>query len=231
MTQSSSRALWTQVACLTLWPLSLPAGVPDPAANLLACRQGRPSCDRSRLSLSELTEVARADHARNVADCRNGLVACDRSKLSREEATALAVAEHDRNVSRCTDGIGVCDASRLTVAEARDVAAAGRRQQVADCRDGLGICDNAALTGAERADVAAGARERMVSDCRDGVGTDHVTLTRVSGDWASTAEPLGLHERLGRLRPLEARPAGGDRGERRRARAQPGRVPGRRKRL
>jgi hypothetical protein len=31
MTQTSSKALWTQVDCLSLWPLSLLSGVPDPA--------------------------------------------------------------------------------------------------------------------------------------------------------------------------------------------------------
>ncbi len=36
MTQSFSRARWTQVACLSLWPLSLLAGVPDLGANLQA---------------------------------------------------------------------------------------------------------------------------------------------------------------------------------------------------
>jgi len=51
----------------------------DPAANLQACKQGRISCDRSRLTLSELTEVARADHARNVSDCRNAFASCDPS--------------------------------------------------------------------------------------------------------------------------------------------------------
>jgi hypothetical protein len=82
------------------------AGAPDPAANLQACKQGRPSCDRSQLTLSDLTEVARADHARNVSDCRNKLASCDPSRLNPAEAVALAVAEHDRNVSNCTEGIG-----------------------------------------------------------------------------------------------------------------------------
>jgi hypothetical protein len=85
-------------------------------------------CDRSRLTLSEMTEVAQADHARNVEACRRGLEACDRSTLTRREAVALAVAEHDRNVSDCTGGMGsACenawssrDRSRLTPS---DVAA------------------------------------------------------------------------------------------------------------
>jgi hypothetical protein len=66
------------VAGLSLWPASTWAESSNAAANLLACKQGRAVCDSSRLSLAELTEVARADHARNVVECRNGLAACDR---------------------------------------------------------------------------------------------------------------------------------------------------------
>ena len=49
-----------------LWIADLGAGPsPDLAANLLACRQGSAACDRSQLTLLEMTEVARADHARD----------------------------------------------------------------------------------------------------------------------------------------------------------------------
>ena len=69
MTRTFSRAPWTQVACLCLWPLSLLAGVPDPAANLPAgarermvsdcwdgvgeCTKGRGYGDPSRLTPAE----------------------------------------------------------------------------------------------------------------------------------------------------------------------------------
>src|SRR5437867_850645 len=98
-----SRTLWAQVACLSLWPVLLSAGTPDPTGNLLACKKGWPSCDRSRLTLSEVTEVAVADRARNVWNCRNGMNSCDRSKLTPAEAIALAVELYDRNVSSCRD--------------------------------------------------------------------------------------------------------------------------------
>src|SRR6187397_1812995 len=120
----------TIVAGVSLWPALLLAGPLDPAANLLACKQGPASCDRSRLSLSERTAVARADHARDVSDCRKGREACDRSRLNPAETTALAVAEHDSNVENCTDRIGACDPSRLARAEARDVQTAARRARV-----------------------------------------------------------------------------------------------------
>jgi len=122
MKATLSRTLWTHVACLSLWPVFLLAGTPDPVANLSACKKGWSTCERSHLTASELTEVARADHARNVVACRRGAEECDLSGLGPAEAVALAVAEHDRNVSSCTDGIGACDQSALTPAEARDVA-------------------------------------------------------------------------------------------------------------
>ena len=178
MTKILSRNL-ALVACVSLWPASVWAGPSDAPENLLACKQGQESCDRSRLSLAELTEVARADHARDVADCRNDRAACDRSRLSPAETAALAVAEHDRNVSNCTDKIGACDPSRLTPVEARDVEAAARRRRMSNCKDGIGACDETGFTGTERADVAAVARERMVWDCQNGAAEcDRSRLTR-----------------------------------------------------
>ena len=58
---------------------------------------------------------------------------------------------------------------------------------VSDCRDGTGQCDHS------RADAAGGARR---------------------GARRAPAQPRRLHERLRRMRPLEARPAGDDRGGR-----------------
>jgi len=83
VTKTSSTRAWLYLACLSLWPASLLAGAPASTPNFLACKQGASSCDRSRLTLSESTELARADHARNVGDCRNALAGCDRSRLSR----------------------------------------------------------------------------------------------------------------------------------------------------
>jgi len=61
------------------------AGTPDTASNLRACRNRQPECDRSLLTLSEVSDLARADHARNVTDCRNAVAACDRSSFGLAE--------------------------------------------------------------------------------------------------------------------------------------------------
>jgi hypothetical protein len=118
MTKTFSRVLWAQVTCLGFWPVLLLAGAPDPAANLQACKQGRPSCDRSQLGQQETIEVDLALHTRNMAECRGGGEGCDYSLLSPPEAAALAAAERLRNYTACVKGRGYCDRSRLTPAEA-----------------------------------------------------------------------------------------------------------------
>ena len=104
---------------LSALPVLLLAGTTDQAANLFACRSGGPSCERSRLTEMQLTEVTRAERARNVSSCRNGLSSCDQSQLSEAEAITVAVAAYDRNVSNCTAGLTPCDPSGLTRSEAR----------------------------------------------------------------------------------------------------------------
>ena len=94
--------------CRPLARLAL-GGTPDPAANLFACRNGWPSCDRSRLTLPEMTELALAERARNVSNCRSGLSPCEQRKLTEAESIAVAVAAYDRNVSNCTAGFSPCD--------------------------------------------------------------------------------------------------------------------------
>jgi hypothetical protein len=101
------------------------AGAPDPALNLQACKNRWPGCDRTRLTLVELTEVAHAAHMREVSDCRNGLVSCDPARLTPAEAIALAVARHDGNVVDCKEGIGACDHTRLTQGSSADSSPSG----------------------------------------------------------------------------------------------------------
>ena len=112
---------WALVACLTLWPVLALAQSANLPQNLAACKDGSESCDPSKLSAAQLTEVARAAHVRNVAKCRDGYASCDRSKLSAPEAIALAVADHQRNVNDCNDGMQSCDRSKLTALEGRQV--------------------------------------------------------------------------------------------------------------
>ena len=109
--------LWAPVACLSLWPVLAFAQSPDLSQNLEACKAGRETCDRSRLSAPQLAEVALASHGRNVANCRNHYDSCDRSKLTASEAREMTVAEQQRNFTACKDGTGACDRSRLTLSE------------------------------------------------------------------------------------------------------------------
>lgn len=146
--------IWAHVAWLSLLPVFLFAGPLDPAANLSACKNGWPSCERSRLTLVEMTEVALAGHMRNVSNCRNGLNPCDQWKLTKVEAIAVAVAVYDRNLSNCKAGLNPCAHSRLTRSEAREVAVAEHQRQVSHCKDGTGPCDPSTLTELEVADVA-----------------------------------------------------------------------------
>src|SRR6266699_2847915 len=89
--------IWGYVAWLSLLPVSLLAGTPDPAANLSACKNGWPSCEASLLNPVEVTEVAAAKRARNAWNCRNDVGSCDRSKLTEAEGIAVAVSAYDRN--------------------------------------------------------------------------------------------------------------------------------------
>ncbi len=107
-------------ACFSFGPILLFAQSSGPTQNLDDCKAGREACDRSKLSTSEVADVALAQRARNLSNCRNGFDPCDRSKLTPREATALAVADHERDVSDCTSGMGSCDPSKLTPSEALD---------------------------------------------------------------------------------------------------------------
>ena len=108
------------LAGLSLLPVLLLAATPDPAANLSACKNGWPACERSLLTQMELTAVTLAEHARNLSICRSGLSSCDQSQLTEAEAIAVAVAAYDRNVSNCKAGFNPCDQSRLTRSEAHE---------------------------------------------------------------------------------------------------------------
>src|SRR5947207_14919589 len=70
MKVSLRKCLLVQVACLGLWPILLFAQSPDLAQNLVDCRNGRETCDPSKLSPSQSADVALAGHGRNVSNCR-----------------------------------------------------------------------------------------------------------------------------------------------------------------
>src|SRR5579872_6141359 len=105
--------LWTQLACLMLWSALSLAQSSDPRQNLEACKAGRDTCDRSKLSPAQAAELDATSRERNVSNCRNGFDSCDHAKLTAPQAIALAVANHQRNVSDCKDGVASCDPSRL----------------------------------------------------------------------------------------------------------------------
>jgi hypothetical protein len=150
---------WAQVACLSLTPGLLFAETPARYLNLAACMSGRPSCQRSRLTLTEMGEVAAARLARNVASCSTG-ASCDHTKLNKAEEAAVAVALSQRNVSNCTTGIGSCDHARLTQSEAGEVATAGRKRELLEgarnysaCLNRRDDCDRSRLTPSETAAI------------------------------------------------------------------------------
>jgi hypothetical protein len=155
------KCLWAQVACLSLWPVLALAQSSDLAQNLADCKNGRETCDRSKLNQSESADVALAGHGRNVSNCRNGYDFCDHSKLTEPEAVALAVADHQRNVSNCNDGRGSCDRSKLTQTEAGEMAVAENQRNLANCKDGVGDCDRSKLSPSE-----AGAEVRLDQSAR-----------------------------------------------------------------
>ena len=72
MKATLQKCLLAPVACLSLWPILAFAQASDPVQNLADCKAGGESCDRSRLSPSQLSDVAFARHGRNISDCRNG---------------------------------------------------------------------------------------------------------------------------------------------------------------
>src|SRR5579864_1957645 len=115
------KSLWMVFACLSVLHPAVLAQSSGQERNLSACRNGSGSCDLSRLSAAERTQLDVAEHQRNVSDCRNGWESCDRSKLTREEAIALAIALHQHNFATCMDGWGTCDHSQLAPQEAKAV--------------------------------------------------------------------------------------------------------------
>lgn len=180
---------WMHVAWVSLLPVLLFAETPAPGANLSACKSGSSSCERSRLTLVEMTELARAERTRNVSRCRNGLNTCEPSNLTKAEAIAVEVANYDRNVSDCMAGRPSCDPSRLTPSEARDTAAAAhqRREEgdhelevreagevgtalptgnMANCREGRDSCDYYLLSWSEAQAIAGAERVRNYAACR-----------------------------------------------------------------
>jgi hypothetical protein len=169
--------IWAHVAWLSLCPVFVLAGAPDATTNLSACKNGWSACERSRLTLSEMTELARADHARNVAGCGTALSSCDRSRLTAAETIAVAVALYDRNVSNGVGGLDPCDLSRLTRAEAREASAAVHQRRLSDCRLGIAACGSSKFTGPEPEEIARAQRQPAAADCKDSGGCDHPELT------------------------------------------------------
>ena len=137
---------WVHVAWLSLLAVSLFAGTTDPAANLSACKNGRTSCERSRLTLVEMTEGTLAERARIVSNCKPGFDPCDHSRPTRSEASEKAVAEHQRRFSDCKDSIGPCGRATLTELEIAQVARGQRQRAVSNCKNGLPPCDYSELT-------------------------------------------------------------------------------------
>src|SRR5579864_4754716 len=129
------------IVCLGFLPLAVTAQSveSDQQRNLSACKSGLGSCDLTRLTQPEISEVRMAEHLRNVSNCRDGR-SCDHSQLTQPEANALAVGEHQRNISDCMDGIASCDHARLTPSEAKDVAVAEDQRNVSNCSEGWETC-------------------------------------------------------------------------------------------
>jgi len=171
---------WVHVAWLSLLSVSLLAGTPDPAANLAACKNGAPSCDRSRLTLLEVTQVALARHARNVANCRSGLSSCDPWNLTDAEAIAVAVTAYDRNVANCMTRLDSCDHSRLTRSEAREVAGADPQLPPPEARkEGRNTGNYSLLSPAEAQAMTSAERARNYTACLSRRGyCDRSRLTR-----------------------------------------------------
>src|SRR5580700_1446516 len=126
--------LWAVVACFAFWPILALAQSSDDLArnptdealathgrNVLNCRNGSDSCDRSTLTEPEATALALADHERNVSACDDGMQSCDPSKLTPSEARNSLVAKHRRNVTNCENGVGDCNPFDLTQPEVAKV--------------------------------------------------------------------------------------------------------------
>jgi hypothetical protein len=86
MNISLRNCLGKQVACLSLWPILAFAQSSDLSSNLANCKAGHDTCDRSKFSQSEATEVTLVVHRQNVVNCRNRYDSCDRSKLTAPES-------------------------------------------------------------------------------------------------------------------------------------------------
>ena len=150
---------WVYLACLSLWPACLSAATPDAAANLSACKNNWSSCERSRLTLTEMTEVTLAARSRNLASCREGLSRCDEKKLSRAEAIARGeAAARTRNVLACQEGRDNCDHSLLNPSEAEAVTSAERLRNDRSCLESRGDCDRTRVSPSEVASVPPEAR-------------------------------------------------------------------------
>lgn len=114
---SIRRCLWFLVVCFGLSRVPAVGQSAESAReqNLSACKSALGSCDLSKLTPSELSEVAFVEHQRDVSNCRDSERFCDHSKLTQPEANALAVAEYRHNISDCMEvdpvrsaGCGYC---------------------------------------------------------------------------------------------------------------------------
>jgi len=151
--------MWVSVVWLSLSPALLLAALPDPAANLSACRNGRPSSEPSRL-----TEGARAQRQRVVSDCKDGLARCNHSELTQAERKEVALAERQRNLANCRNGWDGCDYSKLSEREAAEVAGAVNTRNTSDCQAGRDTCDYSLL---EAQALTRAERVRNYTACRD----------------------------------------------------------------
>jgi hypothetical protein len=144
------------------------AGAPEPGANLAACRDGLPSCRRTSLTLTEITEVTLAARARNFSICLGGLHPCDARALSDAQVIAVAVAKYDYNASNCRTGLAPCNPALLPPPASRDLRVLdrqGRARNLSDCLEGRSQCDPSLLDLAEARTVARAEHARNYTAC------------------------------------------------------------------
>jgi hypothetical protein len=149
----SPTLVWLCIASSSLLAGTSLGATVEPGANLSACKTGLASCQRSALTLVEMTEVA---VARNLSNCRASTKPCDPSALTPSEARDMAgrkQAADGRNFADCLQGRDQCYHSLLTRAEAQDVARAEHGRNYTACLSRQGSCDRLRLTPDEAASI------------------------------------------------------------------------------
>ena len=120
----------------------------------------------SKLSATELAQVAIATHQNMISDCWSGLRSCDHSKLTTSEAVGVAMAENQRNVSDCWNGWSSCNLSKLSETDLSEVAVAQHRRNVSQCWDGSAACDRSKFSTTELSEVIVADRRAQLCGMR-----------------------------------------------------------------